>query len=290
MKFNLIGAGNVGTTLGLLFVRAGIALNSIYSRTEISAQNAQRHIGAGAIVSNIVDLPFADITIIATSDHAIEMVAQDIANHARLQKGSIVFHCSGALPSSVMAGLRDKGVFIASIHPAKSFTNPLHDADNFPGTYCGIEGDAKAIEVLSPLFKKLKAEIFEIKPEQKTLYHAGTVMACNYLAPLLDAAIKCHADAGIDRQTSWNILAPLIRDTIANIGNLGAARALTGPIARGDDEIVRAHLAEIAKKDPARASLYTALGLATIPLARDKGVADDHKLNALQDFLTGHSQ
>lgn len=289
-NFNVIGAGKVGTALALLFIRSGLELEAIHSRTKASAEKFQEILGGGNIAQTIADLPAADITIIATSDSSITDAAQNLAAAAHLKKGSIVFHCSGALPSSLLSVLHTQGVFIASVHPAKSFTNAQQDADHFSGTHCGMEGDEEALVILSPLFQSFGAHIFRINPDQKTLYHAGTVMACNYLAPLMEAAMQCHADAGIDAATSWNILEPLIRGTITNIRNLGPANALTGPIARGDADIVRAHLTELYKSDPARASLYAALGLAAIPLARDKGAAEAEKLNALQDLFTGHSQ
>lgn len=287
-NFNIIGAGNVGITLRLLLCRAGLSPAGIYSRSVQSAQKACDIMDGGTVVSNLADLPLADLTLITTSDTAIADVVAQLAAQTELKPNSIALHCSGALPSSILAPVQDKGVLIASVHPVKSFTNPEIDADLFEGTYCGMEGDAEALEVLEPLFKKMGANIFRIEQSQKTLYHAGTVMACNYLAPLMQAAMQCHEDAGIDRATSWKILEPLVRDTITNIGKLGPAKALTGPIARGDVDVVAAQMEALGKSDTVIANLYAALGNAALPLAREKAVAEEASLNALQNILTGH--
>jgi predicted short-subunit dehydrogenase-like oxidoreductase (DUF2520 family) len=49
---------------------------------------------------------------------------------------------------------------------------------------------------------------------------------------------------------------------------------LTGPIARGDVDTVRAHLAALEKAPPEVENLYRAAGLATLEIARPRGVPE----------------
>ena len=88
-------------------------------------------------------------------------------------------------------------------------------------------------------------------------------MASNFLVTLEAAAERLAATAGVDRAA----LVPLVRATVDNWADLGAARALTGPIARGDEATVPRHREAIAERAPELAPLYDALAVATRELA-----------------------
>lgn len=287
--FGIIGAGKVGTTLALLLIKNGLSLQSVYSRTAQSSKRLVELVGAGVVISDLKDTPPVDMLVITTSDSNLLGVVEDIARSTNLEKTTVAFHCSGTLPSTHLEPLQDKGVSIASVHPVKSFTDPLKDAGNFSGTWCGIEGDAGAISVLMPLFESLGAKLFAIDGSRKTIYHAGTVFACNYLAPLMETSLRCYEEAGIDRQTALEILSPILHATIGNILTHGPAKALTGPIARGETGIVQKQLDALRQVDSGYGDLYRLMGSMAVPLAMDKGtitpqMADDLK-RALQDPL-----
>ena len=66
---------------------------------------------------------------------------------------------------------------------------------------------------------------------------------------------------------------PLVKGTVANLGNVAPAAALTGAIRRGDAESVRSHLAALG--DGPEAECYRVLGLATLELAVRAGLAPE---------------
>lgn len=281
----IIGAGTVGTTLGILLSQHSCTIKAIYSRTQMSVHKAISAIGAGTAIASLDQFPAVDILLLTTNDASLAEVAHHIAEAGFLKQGAIGLHCSGALPSSILLPLKNNGAQIASVHPVKSFTDPSRDAQNFAGTWCGIEGDKGALDILAPLFEAMGGQVFSIDPNNKTLYHTGTVMACNYLAPLMESALQCHEAAGIDRETSLKILGPLVQNTIANILSLGPVKALTGPVARGDSGVVEAQIAALEKRDPHLAQLYAFLAQLALPLAKEKGVASESALQKLQDAL-----
>jgi predicted short-subunit dehydrogenase-like oxidoreductase (DUF2520 family) len=196
-----------------------------------------------------------------------------------------VFHCSGATASSVLAPLRARGARVASVHPVKTFTDPLRDAETFAGTWCGIEGDAEAVERLSVLFEGAGARLFPVAGERKLIYHAANVFLCNYLLPLIEAGLQCYARAGVPREAAIQAVEPLMQATIDNGLRDGAAQALTGPIARGDDRVVAAQLAALDEADPRLAELYRLLGLRAADLAAEKGAAPAERLAAIRRLL-----
>ena len=105
------------------------------------------------------------------------------------------------------------------------------------------------------------------------------------VAALMDMALATAHGAGVDSQTAWEALEPLVRNTVTNIGTLGPPAALTGPISRGDTETVVRHLNALREYDPELAKLYSAFGQWTIQLARRKGSIDESAIETLRAVL-----
>jgi predicted short-subunit dehydrogenase-like oxidoreductase (DUF2520 family) len=279
---NIIGAGHVGGALGIVLRRHEITIQGISCRTQESAVRACHLIEAGTPMEAEKLAP-ADLLMITTSDNALADIAQNLKNAVR--PGTVAFHCSGATPSSVLSSLRTEGAHVGSIHPVKTFTDPLLDAETFPGTWCGIEGDEAALAVLRPLFEKAGARLFAVDPAKKTLYHAATVFMCSYIFPLIEAGFQCYEAASVDRAAAADISGPLVRAAVDNALRFGPGKTMTGPLSRGDDTVVGRQLAALTAWKPELAALYTALGAASIPLARQKGAAPSEKLEAIAQLL-----
>jgi predicted short-subunit dehydrogenase-like oxidoreductase (DUF2520 family) len=79
-------------------------------------------------------------------------------------------------------------------------------------------------------------------------------------------------------------LGSLLGGVAANVVDPGLPAALTGPIARGDVDAVRGHLAALADA-PAARSLYLATATRLIEIARAKGAADGAALSAVAALL-----
>jgi predicted short-subunit dehydrogenase-like oxidoreductase (DUF2520 family) len=172
------------------------------------------------------------------------------------------------------------------VHPIKTFTDARLAAQTFPGTYCGAEGDLKALKVLRPAFTKIGARVLDIDPELKPIYHSGGVFACNYLAALIVAALRAHERAGLPRAASLKALEPLVRETVDAIFAKGPERALTGPIARGDVATVKRQLAMVRDWDAELGGLYRSLGLIAVALAESGQRIDVRRAAELRAALT----
>ncbi len=265
---NIIGAGRVGKTLGRLWHEAGVFnVCGILNNSLNSASEAADFIGAGRAVTSMKDLPPADIFQITMPDDDIENITHALLQSEILREGNIVFHCSGALPSAVFGVLQEKNVFVASIHPVKSFADSMQTIESFSGTWCGVEGDKSALEILRPAFEKLGAKLFSINIENKTLYHTGSVFACNYIPALIEAGLSCFEKAGINRNQASEILKPIIEETVENIFKSSPKDALTGPISRGDMKVVKRQQEALDQWDRDYAELYKILGKRTVALA-----------------------
>jgi predicted short-subunit dehydrogenase-like oxidoreductase (DUF2520 family) len=265
---NIVGAGHVGRALGRLFAARGVfAVQDVLTRAKASAQAAVDFIGAGRAVDGIAAMRPAAVWMLAVSDDRIAGVAQQLATQCDV-RGVVVFHCSGAKASAELASLRAAGAFVASVHPVRSFADPQQVADAFDGTFCGVEGDADALALLNPAFAAIGARTVAIDAAAKTVYHAASVFASNYLVTVLDAALRDYQAAGIPEDVARELARPLATETLANVFRLGPETALSGPIARGDAATVARQQAAIDAWHPPTGALYEALASATWDLAR----------------------
>lgn len=263
---NIIGAGKVGRVLGRLFASSdAFVVQDVLTRSPVSAQEAVRFIGAGRALTDMAAMRDADCWMLAVTDDQIAPACARLAS-GRSLAGTVVFHCSGAKSSAELQGAA--GAFAASVHPIRSFADPEQVAASFSGTFCGIEGDARALGLLAPALESIGARAVPINAAAKTVYHAASVFASNYLVTVLDAALRAYQAAGIPEQVARELAAPLATETMANVFRLGAGPALTGPIARGDMQTVARQQAALDGWDGPTGELYKALAAATVDLAR----------------------
>ena len=264
---NIIGAGHLGRTLGRLFAASGaFAVQDVLTRSEASARDAIAFIGAGRAAASLEQMRAADAVMLAVGDDQIEAVCAALAAAGALD-GVLVFHCSGAKSSAVLRAAIDKGALAASVHPVRSFADPAEVARDFAGTWCGVEGDSRALALLEPALAAIGARTVAIDPAAKTVYHAASVFASNYLVTVLDAALRAYQAAGIPEQVARELARPLATETLENVFRLGPRAALSGPIARGDHATVARQQAALDGWDGATGELYRALAEATTGLA-----------------------
>jgi predicted short-subunit dehydrogenase-like oxidoreductase (DUF2520 family) len=283
---NIIGPGRVGRTLGALLQGAGLcAVQDVLGTQAASAASAVGFIGAGRAVRLLQDMREAGLWLLTVPDAAITSVAAALAAAGRLRRGDVVFHCSGSQASGLLQPLVASGALIASVHPLKSFADPVAAVQTFKGSYCVVEGDAAALAVLSPMFEQLGARIAGIDPAGKTMYHAASVLVCNDLTALMEAGLRAYAQAGITRDTAQRMMEPLVRETLDNVFTLGTTRALTGPVARGDAAVLVQQLAALHTLDPRIADAYRALNQIALDLARAQGGATATALAAVEQAL-----
>jgi len=256
-SLSIIGAGHLGMTLGRLWANSSaVRIQQILNRTPASTEAAIAFIGSGEPAASIEQLAPSDVTLISVPDDAIAACCEALAASGKLSATSIVFHCSGARNSTELIAATRQGAAVASIHPVRSFAQPEQSAANFTGTLCGVEGDVRALQILTALFNAIGAQFVPVKADQKVLYHAAAVFACNYLVTLQDVAQATYGYAGIPPDVALRLAEPLVRATIDNIFSHGPAQALSGPIARGDMATVTRQLDALTAVNPDYAQLY----------------------------------
>lgn len=276
-EFSIIGCGRLGISLAVFLSQQGFVPKSFSSKSLESAQKALEFTGRGQVCESPVDAAKScDLVFITTPDTRIEPVCDAIAMGNGFTRRSMVYHLSGALSSGILAAAKRAGASTGSIHPLQAFAPYKKGRKSpFKGINMSIEGDDQAIELGKEIVNALKANSFIIPTHAKTLYHASAVVASNYLVTLQHFALELLKEADLSEENAYDILEPLILGTLNNIKATGSINALTGPVARGDDEIVARHLSDIDKKLPQFSDLYRLLGKYTLDIAAGRGDISD---------------
>ncbi len=283
---NIIGCGRVGRALARRWAQDGaFEIRDVLDQGLGQSQAAVAFIGQGRAAVAVGQMRGADAWMLTPPDDQIVACCTALAASGLLTAGNTVFHCSGALPSRDLAPAAACGASVASVHPLKSFADPDVAAQTFGGTYCAAEGDAAALAVLQPAFERIGGIVSEIDPGYKTIYHAASVIVCNYLTALLETGLRCYEKSGFERETALRMMEPLVRETLDNVFKLGTVQALTGPIARGDHAVVARQLEALGAWDARIAAIYKQLGAIAVELAYAQGKADADALAATERLL-----
>ena len=167
-------------------------------------------------------------------------------------RGPLVGHCSGATTLEPLAGHE-----ALSLHPL--MTVPAGSPpDVLRGAAAAVDGSTpRALAAAEALAQRLGMRPMRVAAEDRAAYHAAASIASNFLVTLEAAAERLAGTAGVDRAA----LAPLVRAAVETWVELGAERALTGPIARGDEATVaRQREAVLGAHARARAAVRRAGG------------------------------
>ena len=169
------------------------------------------------------------------------------------------------------------GASVGAMHPFQTFaglSDPTEAARRLSGVTFAVSATGWLADYLPSLAERLDGRAITIPDELRPLYHASAVLACGYVGTLLDAAIGLWARMGFTEEDGVRAVAPLSRATIEAIAATGPVNAVTGPAVRGDADTIAAHLSLLSEHAPHLLTLYRELTVASIPLARAKGVGE----------------
>ncbi len=282
IKIGFIGAGTVGTALAIELNNRGYRVVAVSSRRQASADKlAQTIEGCRAVENNQAVANAADLVFITTPDGVIPQVASGVKWH----EGQSVVHCSGADSTETLEPARKLGAQAGAFHPLQSFASVEQAIENIPGSTFAVEAEEPLLTTLKDMAIALNGDFIELQAEDKVLYHAAAVIACNYLVTLVKLATDLWQTFDIPTDQATKALLPLLRGTISNIENVGIPQCLTGPLARGDTGTIEKHLKALEKTAPAVLPAYRELARQTIPVALAKGKINEQQAQELQNIL-----
>ncbi len=243
-KIVLIGAGNVAFHLANALHNTPHNIVQIYNRSEkrlADFKNITQN-----LTNNLQDIfPNANVYLLAVSDDAIEKVAAQLPIH----KQSIVAHTSGATPSTVLQQHPHHGIF----YPLQTFSR--HKTVNWSNIPLCLDGNTpETLTILQQLAQSINPNIYFINDQQRQQLHVAAVFANNFTNHLFAIA----QDILQKQDLSFDLLKPLIQETVIKIQKHPPKKSQTGPAVRGDLQTMQRHL-DLLKNLPNYQQLYQLL-------------------------------
>ena len=269
---SVVGAGRAGGALAAAAAARGWRVAAVASRDASHREQLAAATGASAVRTAAQAAQAAALTVIAVPESQVMRVAATIAANGIALRGRVVAHCSASLGTAPLASLRQNAAAVGVAHPLQALSG-AESAELIAGSYFRIEGDTAALPVLESFVADLGGVRLQVAPEQRALYHAAAVLAGNAPLTLLARATALLVDAGVDTDSAHAALAALLEGSARNARRVGAAAALTGPVARGDAATVQANLDALAMHPDAR-ELYLRLAKEMLALAGTNGRAE----------------
>lgn len=233
----IIGAGNVATHLARALQSKNFVVGQIFSRTEISAAQLASELNA-SFTTNLQELDReADVYFYCVKDAVLEEVIDKIEIPNALH-----IHTAGSLPVGIFERkpqYHRYGVF----YPLQTFSKAREV--NFDEIPVFVEGNSLETELeIRKIAETLSKRVFSSDSEQRKKIHLSAVFACNFVNHIFAMADELVKAAGY----SFDILMPLITETVNKLNVLSPYKAQTGPAVRNDQNIIRQHLLLLENK------------------------------------------
>lgn len=273
-KICIIGIGKAGSAFALELSDAGLNVKYIIDGDVKILKALSKKIKGSQYFDhvNIETISDSDIIILALRDDQLAEAAERICSAEITFKNKTFIHLSGSLTSDVLKNKKFSSSDIASFHPIQTFNKvSLKNNSLLNKIYFGIEGGKNASVILKKFASMLGSKYIVIPSSKKYIYHIASVFASNYLVVLADIVSELSGNVSGKKASSFELFEPIIINTLRNIKESGSVKALTGPVARNDIELVSRHLAALKKDKKEFLQAYSVLGKAAAELAFKKG-------------------
>ena len=224
----LIGSGNVATWMAQRLAQsARFPITQVFSRKLENARRLADTLRAEAIADIKLLNPDNQIFIFALADSAYEEILPQLP--FRL---SAAFTTSGTVSCQCLAPYAERyGV----IYPLQTFSK-IQEMSDLEVPLClesDFAGDRK--ELLWELARELSPTCYEVSEAQRARMHVAAVFACNFSNAMYGIAYNLLKEDNLP----FEILLPLLRQTVRKVGEMTPAEAQTGPAVRGDFNVMQ---------------------------------------------------
>lgn len=184
----------------------------------------------------------ADIYLMAVNDDSVP----ELAKQLRLGD-KVVAHTSGAVPMNILEGVSSNyGIF----YPLQTLSKNISvDLSVIPVCLNGVNDHTR--EILKELATTLSHKLVIVDDDKRLAIHVAAVIANNFTNHLFSMSQMILEKRGL----SFEILKPLINETVRKIQNHDPVNVQTGPAVRHDEKTIERHL-EFLKEHPGFGDLY----------------------------------
>ncbi len=262
MKIYIIGLGKVGRTLLNAYRTVENTMIYIYDRDKTKVTNEMDKKTVFPVF-NINEIKDADTIFITVIDQKVLAVMGEISNEF---EGNIVI--MSATVSMAEAEKRHKhSKNLILMHPIQTFSDSKGNRESLNGIYFSVQfrGSKSFVDEFCDEFN-----CNYIIPDEKFnryLYHLSCIFASNFIVIMMKIASELINESGLSNQNIEHVLYPMMQKTVDNITKKGISQSLTGPVMRGDIEVIKNHLNAI--KDEELKDIYRLLIKRNIDYIKD---------------------
>lgn len=277
----IIGPGRVGTALGMALDQAGYRVVAVAGRGQAAMDEFCRRVPSAAALPAVEAAREAELVVVCVPDDALEGVVRAVARDDGVAEGSRWVHVSGGSGIDVLRPARLAGARVAACHPAQTFPDPDAGVANLAGTTWAVTADEADLGWARVLVTDLRGSPVTVTAGNRLLYHTGLVVGANGTSTVVTLARDLLLGAGIADPGAF--LGPVATAAAGNAAQRGAD-ALTGPVRRGDADMVARQLDELHTVMPEAVDAYLELARLALRHARRAGL-DDAAVDALTQVL-----
>jgi len=282
LKVGVIGPGRAGTALARALARAGHEVTAAAAVSEASKARVREFFPHARVTDPVSVIEDADLVLLTVPDDVLPGLVAGLAKTGAPYAGRLLAHASGAHGIRVLDPATRSGALPLALHPVMTFTGRRDDVDRIKGVCFGVTAPDKLRTAAEALVIEMGGEPVFIAESERGLYHASLAFAANHLVTLVAQAADMLRKAGADNPE--RMLGPLLGAALDNALRFGDA-GLTGPVARGDDGTVAAHVAAIKNAEPGALNVYLALARLTADRALAAGLLNPEDAERLLDVL-----
>ena len=223
------GAGRVAGALCTEMYYSGINIRHIVSETGTFGKSLAESCKASWSPDLVFSDP-VDVIIVAVPDHKLEEVLGKI----KCPGNALIAHTAGSYGLDLFPGsMKNTGVF----YPLQTFSKGRQIS--FRDLPFFIEAsDRQMAGMLKTLAEMLGGKVWFVDAEHRRMLHLAAVFVCNFINHMLTAGKEITSRAGF----SFEVLEPLIKETINKALENGPDQSQTGPAIRNDQNTVAKHM------------------------------------------------
>lgn len=263
LKITVIGSGNVGFHLTQRLYNCGHQICQVFSRTPTKSAHLAKLVEASGI-SSLKDISLeADLYILAIKDDSLKAITEEISFLGKHNK--LIAHTSGSVSSELFENhFSNYGIF----YPLQTFsTTKKVDFEQLP--FCIYGNNPSTQDTLFQLAQSICPNVYPINDEQRSILHVTAVIVNNFSNYLYGIA---H-DICSDQNVPFDILKPLIYETVRKIDVSTPQDVQTGPAVRGDLDTIAKHI-DFLKKYPDHQALYKLISSGIINQIKQRALID----------------
>lgn len=244
-NISFAGAGKVAGALCREMFDANHKIDLIVSQSEISGRLLAD--SCNALWSP--DLIFPDSTniiIVAVPDHRLKNVLDIIS----CSPDTLIVHTAGSFGIDVFpVHIQRRGIF----YPLQTFSKERKVVfKDLP--FLLESSDKKSCAVLKELAESIKGKVYFADYEHRRMLHIAAVFVCNFTNHMFTIGGEIALKAGF----SYEVLEPLVKETVLKAMDIGPEKSQTGPAVRNDQNTIGKHL-ELLSFDPELQKIYSEL-------------------------------